>query len=125
VIGLRDEKVVHVYAEFAGVAGIERMFGVDESGLAAEFLSFGDDLQGERSLTARFRAVDFDDAAAGKPPTPRAASIERQPLGMTLTGTSTSLLPSRMIRALAVRLLDNRNCGFEVLHFFVGHCAPQ
>src|SRR5215831_18780785 len=36
----------------------------------------------------------------GEPPTPRAASSDRQPLGITLTGTSTSRLPSRMIEPL-------------------------
>ena len=66
MVGLRDEEIVDVHAEFTGVAGIESMFGVDESGLAAKLLRFGDDLQGERSLTAGFRAVDFDNAAAGE-----------------------------------------------------------
>src|SRR5215467_1089753 len=36
----------------------------------------------------------------GKPPTPSAASSDRHPLGITLTGTSTSRLPSRMIEPL-------------------------
>src|SRR5215471_8921077 len=36
----------------------------------------------------------------GNPPTPRAASIESAPVGITLTGTSTSLLPKRMIEPL-------------------------
>src|SRR5712692_8098122 len=36
----------------------------------------------------------------GKPPTPSAASIESAPVEITLTGTITSLLPSRMIEPL-------------------------
>src|SRR5580693_5102183 len=36
----------------------------------------------------------------GNPPTPSAASIDKHPLGITLTGTSTSRLPSRMIAPL-------------------------
>src|SRR6266404_9657265 len=36
----------------------------------------------------------------GKPPTPSAASIDRHPLGITLTGTRMSRLPSRMIAPL-------------------------
>src|SRR5260370_42447159 len=36
----------------------------------------------------------------GKPPTPSAASIDRHPLGITLTGTRTSRLPSRIIAPL-------------------------
>src|SRR5208282_5703979 len=36
----------------------------------------------------------------GKPPTPRAASIDIEPVGITLTGTSTSRFPRRMIEPL-------------------------
>jgi hypothetical protein len=36
----------------------------------------------------------------GNPPTPSAASIEIDPVGITLTGTSTSRLPKRMIEPL-------------------------
>src|SRR5580704_11435263 len=36
----------------------------------------------------------------GKPPTPRAASIEMEPVGITFTGTSTSRFPRRMIEPL-------------------------
>src|SRR5215467_1668241 len=36
----------------------------------------------------------------GKPPTPSAASMDKQPVGITFTGTSTSRLPSRMIEPL-------------------------
>jgi hypothetical protein len=40
------------------------VLGVDEGAGAAELLHFGDDLQRQRGLARRFRAVDFDDAAA-------------------------------------------------------------
>src|SRR5262249_27161833 len=36
----------------------------------------------------------------GNPPTPRAASIESAPVGITLTGPTTSLLPKRVIEPL-------------------------
>src|SRR4029077_16611195 len=36
----------------------------------------------------------------GRPPTPSAASIDKQPVGMVLTGTSTARLPRRMIEPL-------------------------
>src|SRR5580693_8506972 len=36
----------------------------------------------------------------GKPPTPSAASIEIDPVGITFTGTSTSLFPRRMMEPL-------------------------
>jgi hypothetical protein len=38
---------------------------VDEGGNAAGLLAFSDGVKGERGLTARLRAVDFDDASAG------------------------------------------------------------
>jgi hypothetical protein len=42
------------------------VFGVDECGDAAQALGFGDYVQGHGGLTAGFRAVDFDHAAAGE-----------------------------------------------------------
>src|SRR6202042_264634 len=46
VVGLGDEEVVDIDAEFPGVLGVERVLGIDESGEAAGFLGFGDDLEG-------------------------------------------------------------------------------
>jgi hypothetical protein len=63
-VGLGDEKIVDIDAELSGVAGIERVFGVDDGAGAAFFLRFGDDLQRERGFTGAFRAVNFDDAPA-------------------------------------------------------------
>ena len=40
------------------------MLGVDESGDAAGFLSFGDGVQGQGGLAAAFRSEHFDDASA-------------------------------------------------------------
>ena len=64
VVRLRDEKIVHIHAQLARVDGIERVLRVNERGLAAELLRFGDDVQSEGRLAARFRAVDFDHASA-------------------------------------------------------------
>ena len=63
-VRLRDQQFVHVDAELFGIRRIERMFGVDEGGGAAELLDFGDHLQRERGLAGGFRSVDLDDAAA-------------------------------------------------------------
>ena len=43
------------------------MFHVDEGCRAAEFLRFGDGVQRERRLSARFRTVDLRDATAREP----------------------------------------------------------
>ncbi len=66
VVRLRDEQVIHVHAQLARVDGIERVLGVNEGRLAAELLRFGDHVERERGLAARFRAVHFDHAAARK-----------------------------------------------------------
>src|SRR5258708_28128141 len=66
VIGLRHQQIVNINAQTTRIAGIERVLGVDESGLAAELLRFSDHLQSERGFTAGFRAIDFNHAAARK-----------------------------------------------------------
>ena len=71
-VGLGDVEVVGIDAKFARVNRIEGVFGINKGGCAACFLRFGDDVQGERRLAGRFRAVDFDDA-----PARQAADAER------------------------------------------------
>ena len=63
-VGLRDQQVVEIDTERRGVVRIERVFDVDEGRRSAGLLRFGDGMQRERRLTARFRTVDLDDAAA-------------------------------------------------------------
>ena len=63
-VGLRDQQVVEIDAELAGIAGVERVLGVDEAADAAGLLRLGDDVQRERRLARGFRPVDLDDAAA-------------------------------------------------------------
>src|SRR5579863_10224097 len=65
-VRLRYEQVVDVHAEFAGIGGIERMFGIDERRHTAEFLRLGDYLQRQRRFARRFRSVDLDHATAGE-----------------------------------------------------------
>ncbi len=125
MVGLRDEEIVNIHAEFAGVAGIERVLGVDESGLAAELLRFGNDLQREGGLAAGLRAVDFNNAAARKTAHAKSGVNRKAAAGDDVDGNENILAAEPHDGALAVRLLDNRDCGFEVFHFFVGHCAPQ
>ena len=72
-VRLADQQVVHVHAELAGVAGIQRVLGVDEGAGAAALLRLGDGVQRQRGLAGAFRAVDLDDAPARQP-----ADAERQ-----------------------------------------------
>ena len=41
VVWLRHQKIIHIHAELARVDRIERVFGVDERGLAAESSALG------------------------------------------------------------------------------------
>ena len=63
-IGLRDQQLVDIDAELAGIGRVERMLGIDEGAGAARLLGLGDHVQGERGLARAFRPVDLDDAAA-------------------------------------------------------------
>ena len=56
------------------------MLGVDEGGDATAPLGLGDDVQGERRLSRRLRAVDLDDAAA-RDATDAKRDVERQCTG--------------------------------------------
>ena len=64
-VRLADEEVVDVHAQRLGIDGVQRVLDVDESDFAALLLGFGQNVQRQRGLTAGFRAVHLDDAAAG------------------------------------------------------------
>ena len=51
-IGLRDEHLVDIDAQARGINRVEGVFRIDEREDAAKRLCFGEDLQGERRLTA-------------------------------------------------------------------------
>ena len=63
-IRLRNQQVVCVDADFAGVADVQCVFGINEGGQAVSLLGLGHDVQRQGGLAARFRAVDLDDASA-------------------------------------------------------------
>ncbi len=64
-IRLADQQVVDVHAQCLGIGGVQCVLDVDEGHFAALLLGFGQDVQGQRGLTAGFRPVHLDDAAAG------------------------------------------------------------
>ena len=106
------------------VRRIERVLDVDEGGRAAVLLRFGDHVERQRRLTARFRTVDFDDAAAREPADAQGQvegdragrdDVERHPL---------LNLAHLHDRALAELPLDLREGVAEGDCFFVGHDSP-
>ena len=63
-VRLRDQQLVDIDAEFAGVAGVEGVLGVDEGAGAAGFLGLGDHMQREGGFPRTFRSVNFNNPAA-------------------------------------------------------------
>ena len=63
-VRLADQQVVDVHAQRLGIGGVQCVLNVDKGHLAALLLGFGKDVQRQRGLTAGFRAVHLDDAAA-------------------------------------------------------------
>ena len=66
-VRLGDDQVVEIDADLLRVAGVKRVFRVDERRYTARLLGVRDDVQGKRSLAGRLLAVAFDDASARKP----------------------------------------------------------
>src|SRR5215203_1413793 len=65
VVRLGEVEILEVDADGLGVARVDGVLGVDESGEATRLLRFGDDVQGEGRLAAGLGAEDLDDAASG------------------------------------------------------------
>ena len=63
VVGLRNQKAVHVDTQLLCIEAVEGMLGIDECCDATLLLCFGDGMDGERGLTTRLRSVDLDDAS--------------------------------------------------------------
>ena len=64
--GLRNEQVIHIHAQTAGILRIERVLDVDERSEAAALLRLGDNRERERGLSRGFRTENFNHSAARK-----------------------------------------------------------
>jgi hypothetical protein len=123
--------IAEVDAQLLGVAGVQRVLGVDEGAGAALLLHLGDDLQRQRGLARGFRAVDFDHAAARQ-----AAHAQRDVQAQRAGGDDLDVLDRLAFAqahdgALAELLFDLGQRGLQGLGFFaVGggdggvHAAP-
>ena len=122
-IGLRNQQVVDVDAEFLRIRRVKCVFSVDERRGAAEFLHFGDDLQRERRLAARLRAVDFDHPAAWQAANAQ-CDIEPQRSGRYRLNVARDIVVAKAHdRALAELLFDLPECCGKCLHFVFSHCG--
>ena len=117
--GLADEQFVEVDTEPAGPLGVECMFGVDEGGDPAFFLSAGDGVQGERCFAAGFRAEKLKDAAARKTATAK-GEVQRQGTGGN-AGEATDVFGGVQFhdRTLAEHFFNLADCVFEQSLVFV------
>ena len=101
------------------------MLGVDEGGGAAHALRLGDDVQRERGLARRLRAVDLGDAAA-RDAADAERDVERQRAGRDDRDlVQGAALPQAHDRALAELAVDGREGQIEglaavALHFSHG-----
>jgi hypothetical protein len=57
-------KLIKVHPEFLRIARVESVLGIDEGCRAAEFLHFGNDLQGQGRLSRRLGTIDLDHPTA-------------------------------------------------------------
>ena len=111
---LRDEQVVEIDAELAGVLRIERVLDVDERREAAALLRLRDDREGERRFAGGFRAVNFHDAAARKAADAERA-IDQNVAGGDDVDVDDLLVAEAHDRAVAVVLGDLLDGEIEVL----------
>jgi len=122
-VGLGDQQFADIHAKFLGVGDVEGVFGVDEGGGAAEFLHFGDDLEGQGRLPGGFRAVDFDDATAGQAADSE-GDVEAQGAGRDGLDVAFDLsVAEAHDRALAELLFDLGKRGGESLGLVVIHLS--
>ena len=66
-VGLGQQQLGDVDAEFLRIDRIEGVLGVDEGALAAGLLRLGQHVQRQRGLARAFRPVDLDHAPARQP----------------------------------------------------------
>ncbi len=66
-IGLAEEEVIKIDAQFTCITRIERVLRIHEGADTALFLRFRDGVERERRLAGTFRSINFDNPAARKP----------------------------------------------------------
>ncbi len=121
-VWLGNEEGFDVDTELAGVDRVEGMFRIDEGCDSAEFLGFGDGVQGKRRLAGRFGTVDFDDAAAGEA-SHAESHVELDAPGRDDGDLFDGLLSESHDGTFTIVLFDLRNGGFDRLCLVGGKVA--
>jgi hypothetical protein len=115
-----DQQVGEVHAQLLGVLRVQRVLGVDEGTHAVLLLHLGNDLQGQRGLAGRFRAVDLDHAAAGQAAHAKGDVQAQRTGGNHLDVLNDFAFAQPHDGALAELLFDLAQRGLQGLGFF-GH----
>ena len=92
---------------------------------AAHLLRFGDDVQRQRRLAARFRAVDFNHAPARQAAHAQRGIDRKRPRGDHADRHQHIAAAQTHDRALAVILFNLRNRSFQHFCFIVRHGPPR
>ena len=114
MIGLSDEQVFELDAEFLGVDRVERVFGVDEGGQPAVLLGTRDDVQGQGRLARGLGAVDLADPSAWHALATK-SQIERESAGRNALDRQEHVLAKAHDGTLAVTAFDLLQCAIECL----------
>ena len=126
VIRLGDQQLVDIDAELAGVAGVERVLGVDEGAGAARLLRLGYDMQRQGGLARAFRAVDLDDTALRHAADAKRDVEPERPGGDRLHRRYLAAAAELHDRALAEGAFDLRQSGIKrLLPVLCGFNQPQ
>ncbi len=120
-VGLRDQQTIQVHAQRRGVVRIERVLDVNERRRSSGALRLGDRVKRKRRLAARFGAVDFHHAPAGKTADAQREVERDRAARYDLVGHSLLKISHPHDRALAELALDLREGVAQSYLTFVRH----
>ena len=114
-IGLRNQEVLRIHAQFTCVLRIQCMLRIDECSKSSGLLGFGDHVKSDRCLAGGFRPVDFDNTSAWNA-TDTESDIKRQDTSRYDVDIHVCLgLAKAHDRSFSMRLLNLLECIFQSL----------
>ena len=112
VVGLGNEQRIHIHAEGLGIDRIKGVLRVDERGLTACLLRFGNAVQSKGGLTGGLGAVDLNDAALWKT-ADAGRNVQRDRAGVDGFHVQLRALSKAHDGALAILLFNLRERCFQ------------
>ena len=117
-IGLRNQKIIQIHAQFFGILWVKRVFGIDKGANPALLLLLRDRVKRQRGLPRAFRAIDFDDPPLWQTPNPKGDIEPERACRCRLNFLDGVLAPKAHDRALAKLALDLCQGAVECLLLF-------